>query len=47
MDNSHAIGQLGAHAVPVLTALTALGAVTLLGISRWRHRLRVNAEHAA
>jgi hypothetical protein len=46
MDNSHAIGQLGAHAVPLLTALAAV-IHALIGIGRWRHRLRVNAEYAA
>jgi hypothetical protein len=46
MDSSNAIGLLGAHAAPVLTALAAV-TLALLGVSRWRHRLRVNAEHAA
>jgi hypothetical protein len=46
MDSSNAIGQLGAHAAPVLTALAAV-TLALFGISRWRHRLRVNAEYAA
>lgn len=46
MDNGNAIGQLGAHAVPVLTTFAAV-ILALLGITRWRRRLRVNAEYAA
>lgn len=46
MDSSNAIGLLGAHAAPVLTALAAV-TLALFGVSRWRHRLRVNAEYAA
>ncbi|MBT2793606.1 DUF2471 domain-containing protein [Paraburkholderia strydomiana] len=46
MDYSNAIGQLGAHAGPVLTALAAVP-LALFGISRWRRRRRVNAEYAA
>jgi hypothetical protein len=42
----HAIGQLGAHTVSVLTALAAV-TLALFGIGRWRHRRRVNAEHTA
>jgi hypothetical protein len=44
--NNNAIGQLGAHAVAVLTALAAV-TVALFGIRRWRHGRRVNAEYAA
>ncbi|MGC2042047.1 DUF2471 family protein [Paraburkholderia caledonica] len=46
MDSINAIGQLGAHAAPVLTALAAV-TLALFGVSRWRQRLRVNAEYAA
>jgi hypothetical protein len=46
MDGSNAIGQLGAHAAPALTALAAV-TLAVFGVSRWRHSLRVKAEYAA
>jgi hypothetical protein len=46
MDSINAIGQLAAHAAPVLITLAAV-TLGLFGVSRWRRRLRVNAEYAA
>ncbi|MFM0334836.1 DUF2471 family protein [Paraburkholderia strydomiana] len=46
MDSINAIGQLAAHAAPVLITLAAV-TLGLFDVSRWRRRLRVDAEYAA